>query len=71
MKIQTGIKNKIHTILAKNNVSNGYSDLFCKEGMAFLRSLSLPDNYKIALERYLSVLDTVRGEIRIASKRVQ
>jgi len=71
VKIQTGIKNKIHTILAKNNISHGYSDLFGKEGMAFLHSLSLPENYRIALEGYLSVLDNVKQEIRIASKRVQ
>jgi transposase len=71
VKIQTGIKNKIHTILAKNNISHEYSDLFGKEGMAFLHSLLLPENYKVALEGYLSVLDTVRQEIRIVSKRVQ
>ncbi len=71
VKVQTGVKNKIHTILAKNNISHGYSDLFGKEGMAFLHSLSLSENYKMALEGYLSVLDNVRGEIRIASKRVQ
>jgi len=68
VKIQTGIKNKIHTILAKNNISHGYSDLFGKEGMAFLYSLPLPENYRMALEGYLSVLDTVRREIRIVSK---
>ena len=71
VRVQTRIKNNIHTILAKNNVSHSYSDLFGKEGMAFLYSLSLPENYKIALEGYLSVLETVRHEIRLASKRVQ
>jgi transposase len=71
VKIQTGIKNKIHTILAKNNISHSYSDLFGKRGMDFLHSLSLPENYKIALEGYLSVLDNVRQEIRLASKRVE
>jgi len=49
VRVQTRIKNNIHTILAKNNVSHSYSDLFGKEGMAFLYSLSLPENYKIAL----------------------
>jgi transposase len=71
VRVQTRIKNNIHTILAKNNVSHSYSDLFGKEGMAFLYSLSLPENYKIALEGYLSVLETLRHEIRLASKRVQ
>jgi len=39
--------------------------------MAFLHSLSMPENYKIALEGYLSVLETVRHEIRSASGGVQ
>jgi len=46
VKIQTGVKNKIHTILAKNNVSHSYSDLFGKEGMDFLHSLTLPENLR-------------------------
>ena len=71
VKIQTRVKNKIHTILAKNNVSHSYTDLFGKQGMAFLRSLTLDENYKIALEGYLDVLDVVRREIRAVSKKVQ
>jgi len=71
VKVQTGIKNKIHTILAKNNISHDYSDLFGKAGMAFLHSLPLSENYKIALKEYLSVLDTIRGEIKGASRKVQ
>jgi transposase len=58
-------------VLAKNNVNNEYSDLFGKAGMAFLRSLPLPENYRIALDGYLNVLDTVREEIKTVSKRVQ
>ena len=71
VKIQTRIKNKIHMVLAKNNVNNEYSDLFGKAGMAFLRALPLPENYKIALDGYLTVLDTVRNEIKTVSRRVQ
>jgi len=71
VKIQTRVKNKIHMVLAKNNVNNEYSDLFGKAGMDFLRSLRLPENYKIALEGYLNVLDTVREEIKSVSRRVQ
>ena len=35
VNIQTRVKNKIHMVLAKNNVDNEYSDLFGKAGMAF------------------------------------
>jgi transposase len=69
VKIQTRLKNKIHAILAKNNVNHSYTDLFGKQGMAFLRSLTLAESYKIALEGYLTVLEMeniadllVRGE---------
>ena len=71
VKIQTGVKNKIHTILAKNNVNHEYSDLFGKEGMTFLHSLALPENYKVALEGYLTILEVVRKEIQLVSKKVQ
>jgi len=71
VKIQTSVKNKIHTILAKSNIGHGYSDLFGKEGMAFLHSLAPSENYKIALEGYLTVLEVVRKEIHLASKKVQ
>jgi len=71
VKIQTGVKNKIHTILAKNNISHDYTDLFGKHGMIFLHGLTLAENYKIALKGYLTLLDAVRAEIRIASNRVQ
>ena len=71
VKIQTKIKNKIHMVLAKNNVNNEYSDLFGKAGMVFLHSLPLPENYKIALEGFLNVLNTVREEIKSVSRKVQ
>jgi len=71
VKIQTRLKNKIHTILAKNNVNHSYTDLFGQQGMAFLRSLTLEENYKIALEGYLTVLEIVRQEIRVVSKKVK
>ena len=70
-KIQTRIKNKVHSILSKNNVSHDYTDLFGKARIAFLHSLSLPENYKIALDGYLCVLETVKHEMRGVSKRIQ
>jgi transposase len=39
--------------------------------MAFLHALALPENYKIALEGYIAVLDVVRQEIWAASKKVR
>ncbi len=36
-----------------------------------MHSLSQPDNYRIALEGYLAILESVRREIQIASRKVQ
>ena len=47
------------------------TDLFGKQGIAFLQSFTLTENYKIALEGYLAVLDAVRQEILAASKKVR
>ena len=59
VRLQSGVKSKVHATLAKNNISRNYTDLLGKAGMIFLHSLSLPKNYKIALEGYLSVLDPI------------
>jgi hypothetical protein len=43
------VKNKIYTVLAENNISHSYADLFGKQGMTLLHSLAVPMNCKIAL----------------------
>lgn len=70
VRIQTGIKNRIHTILAKNNISHEFSDLFGKKGIAFLQGLPLPQIYRMALDGYLSVLEVISKEIKVASRRI-
>jgi len=63
VKIQTSLKNRIHSILAKNNIRHEFSDLFGRKGTAFLSSLNLADVYHISLRGYLSLLERVREEI--------
>ncbi len=70
VRIQTGIKNRIHVILAKNNIQHEFTDLFGKQGMAFLHSLSLPEVHTISLSGYLSVLEKLGEEIKAVSKRI-
>lgn len=70
VRIQTGIKNRVHVILAKNNISHNFSDLFGKQGKEFLSSLSLPEVYRSALNGYLSVLGELEGQIKVVDKMV-
>lgn len=71
VRTQTGIKNRIHTILAKNNITHEFSDLFGKKGKEFLYSLQLPEIHRMALDSYLSVLETLEQEIEIASRKIE
>jgi len=35
VKLQTGVKNRVHAVLAKNNINHAFSDLFGKVGKDF------------------------------------
>jgi len=70
VKIQTGVKNRVHAILAKNNITHNFSDLFGKQGKAFLTSLSLSETYRMAVDGYLSVLDELEQQIKAVNKRI-
>lgn len=70
VKAQTGIKNRIHAILAKNNITHNFSDLFGKQGKDFLKSLSLGEIYRMALNGYLSILDELEEQIKAVNKRI-
>jgi len=70
VKMQTGVKNRIHAILAKNNITHSFSDLFGKQGKSFLSSLSLLEIYRMALDGYLSVLDELEQQIEAVNKRI-
>jgi transposase len=68
---QTGIKNKVHAILAKNNITHDFSDLFGKQGKDFLSSLSASEMYRMALNGYLLILDELEQQIKAVNKRIR
>jgi transposase len=70
VRIQTGTKNRIHAILAKNNIFHDFSDLFGKQGKEFLNSLPLAEIYRMALDGYLSLLGELEQQIKVVTKRV-
>ena len=70
VKIQTRVKNRNHAILAKNNISHSYSDLFGNQGSTFLSALSLSQAYRMALDGYLSVLHELEQQITAVDQRI-
>lgn len=70
VKIQTGVKNRVHAMLAKNNITHDFTDLFGKQGRAFLSSLTLAEIYRMALDGYISVLDELQEQIKAVNKKI-
>ena len=57
-------KNRIHNLLAKNNIQAPVKDVFSKKGMVFLSQLKLPDYHQMAFETYLMHLEVLNASIR-------
>lgn len=49
------MKNRIHSILAKNNSPTPFSDLFGVKGLQYLEQIQLPDHHRSQVDNLLSV----------------
>jgi transposase len=69
VRLQSGLKNRIHAVLHRHGVIHGLSDLFGKEGREFLHTLvepqdaTLRQSAKDVLDGYLKLLDQLRRQI--------
>lgn len=63
VRLQTALKNTIHSLLSKLNVSSPFSDAFGKAGREYLAGLSLREPYRGHLDRSLALLDAMAGAI--------
>ena len=64
VRLQTSVKTRIHCLVDKYNIRHGFSDLFGKEGIAFLHSLSFPERTQKCLEGLLRTLGYLQEELR-------
>jgi transposase len=56
---RTQIKNRVQAILHRQGILHDFSDLFGKQGRAFLQALDLPAACRAVLEAWLRLLDDV------------
>jgi len=70
MKMRVEVKNRIHMILDKYDLSYMYTYLFGKEGLEWLRSLNLPGIDRQILQSNLQILETLNAEIRNADTQI-
>jgi len=70
VKLQTMLKNRVHSILLKNGYQSPYTDTFGVQGRAWLATLALRPVYQQTLRGFLTVLDTLRPQIEEASRTI-
>jgi transposase len=70
MRMRVELKNRIHALLDKHELTHSYSDLFGKEGLEWLRNLQLPTPDHQILQSNLQVLETVNAEVRNADIQI-
>lgn len=67
VKFRTATKNKVHALLAKLNICHSFSDLFGKGGLEFLRTVTLPDVFRLELNGCIGLLDHLKDSIAAVS----
>jgi transposase len=75
VRMQTGLKNRVHAVLHRHGVLHEHSDLFGSAGRKFLEALAreedatLPQSGRDCLRGYLKLLEQLRGQIAAATRQ--
>lgn len=70
VQMRTQIKNRIHSVLFKNNLKHDFTNLYGKAGMNWLKDLKLRDIYRQELDWSLSALDKLDQLIDEISQKI-
>jgi transposase len=71
VRMQTRLKNQIHTILDRLGHQHPFTDLFGKRGWSYLEQLELREPYQKEKASLMRLLATVRAEIKIFQSEVK
>jgi len=64
------MKNRIHNIMAKNNLTVPVSDLFGKKGLEFLKQASLPGYHRQQVQTYLQLYQRIKEQVSALTDEV-
>ena len=70
VQMRTQIKNRIHSVLFKNNLKHDSTNLYGKAGMNWLKDLKLRDIYRQELDWSLAALDKLNQLIDEMSQKI-
>jgi transposase len=65
---RTRMKNRVQSVLRKNNKSFPFSDLFGANGLRYLQKLYLPDYYRQEVDIYLCLYQKLQDQIKPLTK---
>lgn len=77
VRLQTGLKNRVHAVLHRHGILNEHADLFGAAGRRMLSLLigsqnpGLPDSARAALKGYLQLLDQLRRQIAQVTRELR
>jgi transposase len=57
------MKNRIHNIMAKNNLTVPASDLFGRKGLEFLEQAPIPEYHRRHVETYLALYQSIKEQV--------
>ena len=63
VQLRGGMKNRVQAILHRQGILHNFSDLFGQGGRAFLKTLTLPEACRAALDGWLSQIDLVNEHL--------
>ena len=64
------MKNRIHNILAKNNLKVPVSDLFGHSGLQFLSQAQLPAYHRRQVQTYLALYQSLKAQVSLLTQEV-
>ena len=71
INLRTQTKNKVHAIIFKNGLAFKAGRLFGKAGRNWLKSLCLPQQFQVSLEKYLQLVEYLDSLVNEADKAIE
>jgi len=70
VRLQTKVKNRIHSCLWKLGLEHGQTDLFGRAGLVWLQTVELREPFRALVDQDLRVLATLQQEIKTATRTI-
>ncbi|MGH9153283.1 MAG: IS110 family transposase [Acidimicrobiales bacterium] len=71
VNLRSGLKAQVHSVLAKEGVAVGVSDLFGVAGTQLLDTVKLAEAYTVRVESLRDVIEVVEREVAMLARRIE